>query len=109
MKLEKATFHSNEASLAGWISSNDVTLLTMVLVVMIALFLHSKLVKGAKENAALAGENTTLVATLDSTQSELHSERTVARHASEAAPERGTAQQTGQGFARGIEQHQRPQ
>ena len=73
MKLEKATFHSNEASLAGWISSNDVTLLTMVLVVMIALFLHSKLVKGAKENAALAGENTTLVATLDSTQSELHS------------------------------------
>ena len=38
MKLEKATSHSSDASLAGWISSNDVTLLTMVLVVMIALF-----------------------------------------------------------------------
>jgi hypothetical protein len=76
MKLEKATFHSNEASLAGWISSNDVTLLTMVLVVMIALFLHSKLVKGTKENAALMGEKTTLAATLGSTQSELDSAST---------------------------------
>jgi hypothetical protein len=71
MKLEKATSHSSDASLAGWISSNDVTLLTMVLVVMIALFLHSKLVKGAKENAALIGDKTTLAATLESTQSEL--------------------------------------
>jgi len=75
MKLEKATSHSSDASLAGWISSNDVTLLTMVLVVMIALFLHSKLVKGAKENAALVGERTTLSATLESTQDELDRNR----------------------------------
>ncbi|HVU89557.1 MAG TPA: VWA domain-containing protein [Gemmataceae bacterium] len=72
MKLEKATAHSNEASLAGWISSNDVTLLTMVLVVMIALFLHTKLVKGSKENASLVGEKSTLAATLATTESELH-------------------------------------
>jgi len=75
MKLEKATSHSSDASLAGWISSNDVTLLTMVLVVMIALFLHSKLVKGAKENAALIGERTTLAATLESKQDELDRKR----------------------------------
>jgi hypothetical protein len=73
MKLEKATANLNEASLAGWISSNDVTLLTMVLVVMIALFLHAKLTKGTRENAALAGEKTTLAATLESTENELHS------------------------------------
>lgn len=71
MKLEKATSHSSDASLAGWISSNDVTLLTMVLVVMIALFLHSKLIKGAKENEALIGERTTLAGTLESKQDEL--------------------------------------
>jgi myosin heavy subunit len=39
MQLERS--QSSEAGLAGWISSNDVTLFTMVLVVVIALFLHS--------------------------------------------------------------------
>jgi predicted nuclease with TOPRIM domain len=55
MQLEKA--HSAEAGLAGWISSNDVTLFTMVLVVMIALFLHTNLIRGANENERLTDRN----------------------------------------------------
>jgi predicted nuclease with TOPRIM domain len=61
MQLERA--HSAEAGLAGWISSNDVTLFTMVLVVMIALFLHTSLIRGANENERLTDRNQQLADT----------------------------------------------
>jgi predicted nucleic acid-binding Zn-ribbon protein len=53
MHLEKATSHSSEAGLAGWISSNDVTLFTVVLVVGVAIFLQANVIKGSKENKSL--------------------------------------------------------
>ncbi|MFV1965356.1 MAG: VWA domain-containing protein [Pirellulaceae bacterium] len=58
MQLEKT--HSSEAGLAGWISSNDVTLFTMVLVVIIAIFLHTNLIRGANENEKLTDRNAEL-------------------------------------------------
>jgi len=73
MQLEKVTSRSSEAGLAGWIASNDVTLFTMVLVVVIALFLHSKVAKGTRESVQLTGEKATLAANLQSTASELDS------------------------------------
>ena len=36
MHLEKITTRSSEAGLAGWIASNDATLFTVVLVMVIA-------------------------------------------------------------------------
>ncbi|MDP6554418.1 MAG: hypothetical protein QGG71_07105 [Pirellulaceae bacterium] len=60
MQLEKATSTNSEAGLAGWISSNDVTLFTMVLVVIVAMFLHGKLLRGQGENKVLDEENETL-------------------------------------------------
>jgi len=60
MQLEKATSHSGEAGLAGWISSNDVTLFTVVMVVVVAIFLQASLVKRAKLNAELEGEKLSL-------------------------------------------------
>ncbi|MCU0872973.1 MAG: hypothetical protein MUE50_11595 [Pirellulaceae bacterium] len=60
MRLEKATFHSGEAGLAGWISSNDVTLFTVVMVVVVAIFLQASLVKRAKLNTELEGEKLSL-------------------------------------------------
>jgi uncharacterized coiled-coil DUF342 family protein len=71
MQLEKATSHSSEAALAGWISSNDVTLFTTVLVVMIAMFLHARLSRGARENVQISQEKASLAAQLASTASEL--------------------------------------
>jgi uncharacterized coiled-coil DUF342 family protein len=73
MQLEKATSRSSEAALAGWISSNDVTLFTTVLVVMIAIFLHARLSKGARENVQISQERESLAAQLASTASELDS------------------------------------
>ena len=71
MQLEKATSRSSEAALAGWISSNDVTLFTTVLVVMIAIFLHARLSQGARENVQISQERESLFAQLASTSSEL--------------------------------------
>jgi len=71
MHLEKVTSRSSDAGLAGWIASNDATLFTTVMVVVIAIFLHSKLNRGAKENLELTGEKATLSASLESTASEL--------------------------------------
>jgi uncharacterized coiled-coil DUF342 family protein len=71
MHLEKATHRSSEAGLAGWIASNDATLFTMVLVVVIAIFLHAKLLKGARESLQLSGDKKTLAEELASTASEL--------------------------------------
>jgi len=60
MQLEKATSHSGEAGLAGWISSNDVTLFTVVMVVVVAIFLQSSLVKRARLNTELEGAKLSL-------------------------------------------------
>jgi hypothetical protein len=60
MQLEKATSANSEAGLAGWISSNDVTLFTMVLVVVVAMFLHGKLATGKGEIKDLGKKNETL-------------------------------------------------
>ncbi len=57
MQLEKATSHSSEAGLAGWISSNDVTLFTVVMVVVVAIFLQASLIKRAKLNTNWNGKN----------------------------------------------------
>lgn len=75
MHLERVTTRSSEAGVAGWIASNDVTLFTMVLVMVIAIFLHSKLNKGALDNSRLADHNATIAATLASTASELDDAR----------------------------------
>src|SRR3954471_24799762 len=69
MQLEKVTSGSGQAALAGWISSNDVTLFTTVLVLAIALFLHAKLSQGAKENVQISESNATLAKRLEATAS----------------------------------------
>jgi septal ring factor EnvC (AmiA/AmiB activator) len=71
MQLEKVTNRSGQAALAGWISSNDVTLFTTVLVMAIAIFLHARLSKGAKENVQITKEKATLTQRLEATASEL--------------------------------------
>lgn len=68
MQLEKAGGRSGEAGLAGWISTNDVTLFTMVLVVLISLFLHSNLVKRRKQNEALTKDLSSTTEELDVTK-----------------------------------------
>jgi hypothetical protein len=68
MQLEKASSHSGEAGLAGWISTNDVTLFTMVLVVLISLFLHTNLVKRRKQNEALTKDLSSTSDELDDTR-----------------------------------------
>ena len=72
MQLEKATSTNSEAGLAGWISSNDVTLFTMVLVVIVAMFLHGKLLRGQGENKVLDEENETLKEDVGLVTSEKH-------------------------------------
>jgi predicted nuclease with TOPRIM domain len=71
MQLERASSNSGEAGLAGWISTNDVTLFTMVLVVLIALLLNSNLLKKSKALDAKSAEANTLLKNLDSTSAEL--------------------------------------
>src|SRR5262245_32150603 len=75
MHLERVTSRSSEAGVAGWIASNDVTLFTMVLVMVIAIFLHSKLNKGVLEQERLADQNTAVTATLAATADELNDAR----------------------------------
>ena len=71
MQLEKVTSSSGQAALAGWISSNDVTLFTTVLVMAIAMFLHATLTKGAKENLLITQEKAMLADRLDGAAVEL--------------------------------------
>jgi hypothetical protein len=71
MQLEKVTSRSHEAAIAGWISSNDVTLFTTVMVVVIAMFLHARMSKGAREQLAITKEKEVLAQQLESTTSEL--------------------------------------
>lgn len=75
MHLERVTTRSSEAGVAGWIASNDVTMFTMVLVMVIAIFLHSKVNKGVLEQSLLTDQNSAITATLASTASELDSAR----------------------------------
>ena len=75
MHLERVTSRSSEAGIAGWIASNDVTLFTMVLVMVIAIFLHSKLNKGVLEQERLVDQNTAVTATLAATADELDDAR----------------------------------
>ena len=75
MHLERVTSRSSEAGVAGWIASNDVTLFTMVLIMVVAIFLHSKLNKGVLEQARLTEQNAAVTATLAATASELDSAR----------------------------------
>jgi septal ring factor EnvC (AmiA/AmiB activator) len=70
MQLEKS--HSGEAGLIGWISSNDVTLLTMVLVVVIALFLHVTVIKGRIQNKQMQEELTQTESDLETREQELY-------------------------------------
>ena len=71
MQLERASSNSGEAGLAGWISTNDVTLFTMVLVVLIALLLNSNLLKKSKALDVKSAEASALLKDLDSTSAEL--------------------------------------
>ncbi|HVT27733.1 MAG TPA: VWA domain-containing protein [Lacipirellulaceae bacterium] len=71
MQLERVTSGSGQATLAGWISSNDVTLFTTVLVMAIAMFLHAKLTRGAKENVQVHQVNDALTQRLKATTGEL--------------------------------------
>ena len=75
MHLERVTSRSSEAGVAGWIASNDVTLFTMVLIMVVAIFLHSKLNKGVLEQARLTEQNAAVTATLAATASDLDSAR----------------------------------
>src|SRR3954470_7720123 len=75
MQLEKVTSRSGQSALAGWISSNDVTLFTTVLVMAIAMFLHARMTQGAKENARIAQEKASLTERLEATAGELDSSK----------------------------------
>jgi hypothetical protein len=75
MRYEKATSRSSEAAVAGWISSNDVTLFTVVLVLVIAMFLQTRLSKGARESIQLGQEKDALAEHLQSTASDLDASR----------------------------------
>jgi septal ring factor EnvC (AmiA/AmiB activator) len=67
MQLEKVTSRSGHDTLAGWISSNDVTLFTTVLVLAIAMFLHASLGKRAQEKVQLTESNVALTQRLTAT------------------------------------------
>jgi peptidoglycan hydrolase CwlO-like protein len=69
--LERVTTRSSEAGLAGWIASNDVTLFTVVLVMVIAVFLQARVVKGTRQRETLSAEKAAVTATLDATEVEL--------------------------------------
>ena len=75
MHLEKVTSRSGQAALAGWISSNDVTLFTTVLVMAVAMFLQAKLTKGGKENVQITQEKANLAERLEATAGELDSSK----------------------------------
>jgi chromosome segregation ATPase len=77
MQLEKVTARSGEAGLAGWISSNDVTLFTVVLVISVAIFLQSNLTKRSKKNRELQAANLSL------SDQNLHSQEEIAQISAE--------------------------
>jgi uncharacterized coiled-coil DUF342 family protein len=70
MQLEKVTSRSGHDALAGWISSNDVTLFTTVLVLAIAMFLHANLGRRSREKVQLTEANASLNERLTATASD---------------------------------------
>lgn len=83
MQLEKVTSRNSEAAVAGWISSNDATLFTTVLVVAAAIFLHSRMAQGQRDNTALAAEKLQLAENLAAKSDELAGLSDVLRQTSE--------------------------
>lgn len=75
MQLERVGSPQEAGGVAGWISTNDVTLFTMVLVVVIALFLQTRLIKRSDENAKLSEHLETTSTRLDETQQQRDSAR----------------------------------
>ena len=75
MQLEKANSNTGEAGLAGWISTNDVTLITLIVIVIVAFSLQVDLLEGQSENEALTSQNTELSADLTNSDSQLESTR----------------------------------
>jgi peptidoglycan hydrolase CwlO-like protein len=73
--LEKVTTRSSEAGLAGWIASNDATLFTVVLVMVIAVYLQARVVSGTRRQERLTAEKAAISATLDDTEDQLSSAR----------------------------------
>jgi len=84
MQLEKVTFRSGQAALAGWISSNDVTLFTTVLVMAIAICMYARLTNGVKKNVHLTQENATLAERLEATSGELRASNSLVDQTHEA-------------------------
>ena len=70
MHLEKATA-GGEAGVTGWISSNDVTLFTVVLVVVVAVFFQSNLIDSEDKNQTLDDQRLAAQTTLEQTQQDL--------------------------------------
>ena len=71
MQLEKVTSRSSEAALAGWISSNDVTLFTTMLVMVIAdISACQAEPRDAKETVQITAEKASLTERLEATASE---------------------------------------
>lgn len=70
MHLERANSTSHEASVAGWISSNDVAIVTVVVMVVSAIFLQSTLNRRTNEKQELLFQKDTLIADKASLTSE---------------------------------------
>jgi septal ring factor EnvC (AmiA/AmiB activator) len=75
--LEKVTTRSSEAGVIGWIASNDVTLFTVVLVLVIAAFLQARVASGTRRQQDLSTEKAALNATLADTDDQLASARSL--------------------------------
>jgi hypothetical protein len=65
VELEKVTSGAGHDTLAGWISSNDATLFTTVLVLAIAMFLHGSLRQGDLARSEIVASNAALAENLE--------------------------------------------
>lgn len=77
MHLEKVTTRSSEAGLAGWIASNDATLFTVVVVMVIAMFLQTRVASGTRRQEELSAEKAALNAALVDSDDQLVSARSL--------------------------------
>ena len=73
MDIGKREFESNEVSVAGWISSNDVTLFTLILVLFVAGATYSGFLKQVARGNQLEETNTLTRNQLQETKEELES------------------------------------
>ena len=62
---------TGQAAVVGWISSNDVALFTTVLFMAIAIYLHARYSKGAKENVQITEANASLATEREAAGSEI--------------------------------------